>query len=139
MQIDYQNLIQNAFFSVVREALKILAQDGIGSHVFYLEFKTSDEGVQIPPHVKAQYPSDMRIVLEHQFKNLEISDEEIKVDLAFGGVYSTVIIPFKSLISFVDPDCQMALHFMPQNEKKAEHIDEKQAEVISLDEMRKKK
>ena len=76
MQIDYQNLIQNAFFSVVKEALKILATDGIGSHVFYLEFKTSDEGVQIPPHVKAQYPSDMRIVLEHQFKNLEISDED---------------------------------------------------------------
>lgn len=139
MQIDYQNLIQNAFFSVVKEALKILATDGIGSHVFYLEFKTSDEGVQIPPHVKAQYPSDMRIVLEHQFKNLEISDEEIKVDLAFGGVYSTVIIPFKSLISFVDPDCQMALHFMPQSEKKAEHTEEKPAEVISLDEMRNKK
>ena len=139
MQIDYQTLIQNAFFSVVKEALKILSNDGVGSHVFYLQFKTSDEGVQIPPHVKTQYPSDMRIVLEHQFKNLEITDEEIKVDLAFGGVYSTVIIPFKSLISFVDPDCQMALLFMPQSEKKAEHTEEKPAEVISLDEMRKKK
>ena len=139
MQIDYQNLIQNAFFSVVKEALNVLQKDGVGSHIFYLEFKTSDEGVQIPPHIKAQYPSEMRIVLEHQFKNLEISDEEINVDLAFGGVYSTVIIPFKSLISFVDPDCQLALHFMPQSEKKTEPSEEKPAEVISLDEMRNKK
>jgi len=136
MQIDYQSLIQSAFLSVVKQALITLQKKGPGSHAFYLEFQTNAPGVEMPVHLSEQFPTDMRIVLEHQFKNLEVGEDSLKVDLAFSGIFYSFVIPFKSLISFVDAEAQFALQFLPQKPKSHP---EKPAQVISLDEMRNKK
>ena len=136
MQIDYQSLIQSAFLNVVKQALTTLQNDGPGSHAFYLEFQTNADGVEMPVHLSEQFPTDMRIVLEHQFKNLQILDDCFKVDLAFSGIFYSFVIPFKALISFMDAEAQFALQFLPQTTKSHP---EKPAEVISLDSVRNKK
>ena len=46
-----------------------------GEHHFYLTFRTDHPGVVIPPRLRAQYPQEMTIVLQHQFWDLKMDEE----------------------------------------------------------------
>ena len=140
--IRYQKHIQKALLSVVAEILKEVAEDGLcGAQHFYISFKTDFADVQIPSFLKQTYPDEMTIVLQHQFKNLEVSDDFFQVDLSFKGHFQTLKIPFNSLTSFADPSEQFMLSFIPEKEapKKEKTSKPKEAEVISLDALRGKK
>src|SRR5262247_552318 len=67
--IGYEQLMQDALRSVVRAALQEAASPrGLpGKHHFYITFRTHAPGVIIPEHLRARYPDEMTIVLEHQF------------------------------------------------------------------------
>jgi hypothetical protein len=69
----------------------------------------------IPARLRAQYPEEMTIVLQHQFWDLKLDHEArtISVGLSFGGVPSTLVIPLDALISFADPQIRYALRFEP--------------------------
>ena len=86
-----------------------------GGHHFYISFRTNYPGVVIPARLRAQYPEEMTIVLQHQFWDLKLDHEAraISVGLSFGGVPSTLTIPIDSLISFADPQIRYALRFEP--------------------------
>ena len=140
--IRYQKYIQKALLSVVAEVLKEVSENGLcGAQHFYISFKTDFKGVQIPSFLKQTYPDEMTIVLQHQFKNLEVSDDFFQVDLSFKGHFQTLKIPFNSLTSFADPSEQFMLSFIPEKEapKKEKTSKPKEAEVISLDALRGKK
>ncbi len=61
--------------------------------------------------MRAQYPKEMTIVLQHQFWGLDVTEEGFTVKLSFGGVRETLIIPFQSVISFADPSVKFGLQF----------------------------
>ena len=62
--IGYQALLDAALRGVVRDALRRIEKQGlIGSHHFYLTFKTGFPGVDIPSFLSEQYPDEMTIVL----------------------------------------------------------------------------
>src|SRR4029077_4265947 len=65
--------------------------------------------------LRAQYPEEMTIVLQHQFWDLKFDHEvrTISVGLSFGGVPSTLVIPLDALVSFADPQIRYALRFEP--------------------------
>ena len=46
-----------------------------GGHHFYISFRTDYPGVVIPPRLRAQYPEEMTIVLQHQFWDLKLDHE----------------------------------------------------------------
>jgi len=72
--IGYQALTDAALRSVVRDALRRIEKQGlIGSHHFYLTFKTKFPGVDIPEFLREQYPDEMTIILQHQFWGLKIT------------------------------------------------------------------
>ncbi len=49
------------------------AENGLpGEHHFYITFRTDLPGVVIPPRLRAQYPQEMTIVLQHQFWDLRV-------------------------------------------------------------------
>src|SRR5690242_21725850 len=82
--IGYQALTDAALRSVVRDALHRIEKQGlIGSHHFYLTFKTHFPGVDIPDFLKEQYPDEMTIILQHQFWGLKITDDRFEVTLTF--------------------------------------------------------
>ena len=61
------------------------AKNGLpGDHHFYISFDTRSEGVRLSPRMRAQYPADMTIVLQHQFWDLIVT-EELKKALAGGA------------------------------------------------------
>ena len=110
--IGYETLADKALRSVVKEALKRTEKQGLlGSHHFYLTFKTRDPGVEIPEFLLERYPEEMTIVLQNQFWGLKVREDEFEVGLTFQKMPTTLIIPFAALTAFVDPSVQFGLQF----------------------------
>ena len=99
---------------VVAQAVAHVAAHGFpGQHHFYLTFRTDHPGVVIPPRLRAQYPQEMTIVLQHQFWDLTMDREAglISVGLSFGGVPASLVIPLGAVTGFADPHVRFGLQF----------------------------
>jgi hypothetical protein len=111
--IGYEHLMQDALRSVVRAALQEAASPrGLpGKHHFYITFRTHAPGVIIPEHLRARYPDEMTIVLEHQFWDLEVYADRFRVILKFSGQPQPITIPFAAITRFFDPSVKFGLQF----------------------------
>lgn len=111
-QIRYDLLTQQALRGVVRIVLTDTAKKGLpGDHHFYISFDTKADGVQMSDRLRAQYPDEMTIILQHQFWDLRVSDEDFEVGLSFGGVPERLTVPFEAVNGFFDPSVQFGLQF----------------------------
>lgn len=111
-QIRYDLLTQQALRGVVRSVLVEAAKKGLpGEHHFYIAFDTKADGVKIPDRLHAQYPEEMTIILQHQFWDLKVTDDEFEVGLSFGGVPTKLLVPFAAVKGFFDPSVQFGLQF----------------------------
>src|SRR5579864_8879076 len=96
--IGYENLVDQALRQVVRNALERIQKQGlIGSHHFYLTFKTQDKGVEVPDFLRERYPDEMTIVLQNQFSGLRVTDESFEVTLSFQKLPCTLLVPFPAV------------------------------------------
>ena len=114
--LPYEQWTEVALRHVVVQALAHAAQQGLpGNHHFYLTFRTDHPGVVIPPRLRAKYPQEMTIVLQHQFWDLKMDREAglISVGLSFGGVPATLVIPLDAVVGFADPYVRFGLRFQP--------------------------
>ena len=79
-KIDYQNLLDNALKSVVKDALIHAQFNGLGDGThFFITFKTRAPGVVLPDFLRIRYPDIMTIVLQYSYNNLHVSDKEFGV------------------------------------------------------------
>ena len=118
--IRYDLLTQQALRSVVRSVLADTAKKGLpGDHHFYISFETRAEGVRLSDRLRAQYPEDMTIILQHQFWDLAVTDLGFEVGMSFGGVPEKLYVPFAAVTGFFDPSVQFGLQF--------EEVDDDQA------------
>src|SRR5262249_20066967 len=111
--MDYAALTQNALRGVIRQALQRAASPGglPGEHHFYITFLTRAPGVSIPDDLLARYPEEITIVLQHQFKDLRVTDDFVRVTLTFGGVPKILTVPYAAITRFHDPYAQFMLEF----------------------------
>jgi hypothetical protein len=112
--LPYEDWIETAMRQVVAQAVNYAAANGLpGEHHFYLTFRTDHPGVVIPPRLRAQYPQEMTIVLQHQFWDLKMDTETglISVGLSFGGVPASLVIPLAAVTGFADPHVRYGLRF----------------------------
>lgn len=108
--IQYDLWIEEALRSVVRRALDVAALQGLpGKHHYYITFDTCAPGVVMAPHLKARYPEEMTIVLQHQFDNLLVDDAGMAVTVYFGGKPERLAIPFPAMTGFADPAVNFGL------------------------------
>jgi uncharacterized protein len=114
-RMRYDLLVQDALRSVVKAALKRVAKEGLpGNHHFFISFRTDADGVDISDSLRAQYPEEMTIVLQHQFWGLSVDDEGFSVGLSFNQMQQTLRIPYHALTMFHDPAVQFQLPFQPR-------------------------
>src|SRR5215468_666112 len=113
--------MQDALRGVVRAALQEAASPrGLpGKHHFYITFRTHAPGVVIPEHLRARYPDEMTIVLEHQFWDLEVYADRFRVILKFSGQPHPIVIPFAAITRFFDPSVKFGLQFEPHHHDEA--------------------
>jgi hypothetical protein len=112
--LPYDRWMEEALRQVVVRALNHAAAEGLpGQHHFYLTFRTDYPGVVIPPRLRAKYPQEMTIVLQHQFDNLTVDEagRVFGVSLSFGGVASSLTVPLDAVSAFADPHVQFGLRF----------------------------
>ncbi len=110
--IGYEALTDRALRGVVRDALKRVQKQGlIGSHHFYLTFKTQDPGVEIPDFLKERYPDEITVVLQNQFSGLSVTEDAFEVTLSFQKLPARLFVPFAAMTGFADPSVQFGLQF----------------------------
>ena len=69
-----------------------------------VHFQTSAEGVRISAGLKSKYPDEMTVILQHQFKQLNVKDDRFQVVLWFKGYPERLTVPFGAIRSFWDRD-----------------------------------
>jgi hypothetical protein len=114
--LPYDRWTEDAMREVALRALDHAGAHGLpGEHHFYLTFRTDHPGVQIPGHLKARYPEEMTIVIQHQFWDLKVDRvaQAVSIGLSFGGVPAKLFIPIASMTAFWDPHVRIGLRFGP--------------------------
>jgi hypothetical protein len=111
--IPYDEIVQEALRDVVGRVLGEVEKTGAlpGGHHFYITFRTRLPGVAIPMHLVERFPDEMTIVIQHRFWDLKVEDDGFTVGLSFGGVPSTLRVPFAAVTQFHDPAVEFSLTF----------------------------
>lgn len=144
--IDYGNLMHRAMRGLIQEVLSGIAEHGLpGDHHFFITFDTRHPEAQLADWLRARYPEEMTIVIQHWFENLEVTDEGFSITLNFGNSPEPLVIPFDAVRTFVDPSVEFGLRFETQDpdfddeedDDDAEAPTPHEAEVVSLDKFRK--
>jgi uncharacterized protein len=131
--IRYDLLTQNALRGVVRDVLARVSREGVpGEHHFYISFRTLDPGVRLSQRLRERYPTEMTIVLQHQFWDLDVDDEGFEVGLSFGNVPEKLLVPFRAVTGFFDPSVQFGLKFDHPDAEIAEE-DAETAEIETIE------
>jgi hypothetical protein len=150
----YEKMVENALRGVVRDALRRAAREGLRSaHHFFIGFAVNAPGVAIPDYLRAKYPDEMTIVLQHQFWDLEVDETGFAVTLSFQKQLERLTVPLAAIRSFADPSVNFALEFAaPEGEAAkpagvpaaidtappAAAAEKTTAEVVTLDSFRKR-
>lgn len=119
--IRYDLLTQQALRAVVRRVLGDVAKTGSlpGEHHFYVTFDTRAPGVKMSTRLRAQYPEEMTVVLQHQFWDLTVTDTYFEVALSFNGISEKLHVPLDTVKGFFDPSVQFGLQFETVTEEAA--------------------
>jgi uncharacterized protein len=146
--IDYGNLMHRAMRGLIQTVLKDAADNGLpGAHHFFITFDTNAEGVEIADWLRARYPDEMTVVIQHWFDNLVVTDEGFSITLNFGNQPEPLIIPFDALRTFVDPSVEFGLRFETHDDDEDDDEDDgpddepdpppQEAQIVRLDKFRK--
>jgi hypothetical protein len=152
--INYGQLINKAFRSVMVEVLSQVARDGLpGKHHFFITFDTTHPGVDMAPALQSRYPKEMTIVLQEWFEDLAVMKDRFSVTLSFGDVPQSIVVPFEAIKTFVDPSVEIGFRFeehaeatrrsdatdedVPEGAKMSVPLKPVEGEVVSLDKFRK--
>lgn len=151
--LDYGNLMHDAMRGLIQKVLTDVSKHGLpGNHHFFITFDTTHPDVAIADWLRSRYPTEMTIVIQNWFENLDVTDTGFSITLNFGNNPEPMVIPFDALRTFVDPSVEFGLRFEANEEDEddeddsfdAEDEDEApvekphhEAEVLSLDKFRK--
>lgn len=115
-KFDYGRYMEKAMRGVMAEVLGYVARHGLpGDHYFYITVDTSHPGIDIPDWLRERYPNEMMIVLQEWFDDLAVMSDRFRVTLNFSNVPETLVIPFASVKTFIDPAAKFGLKFDDQD------------------------
>ena len=151
-EIDYGNLMHNAMRSLIQDVLTEVKNNGLpGEHHFFITFDTNHAGVEMASWLKDRYPTEITVVMQHWYDDLEVKDDGFCVTLNFGDTPEHLVIPYEAILTFVDPSVEFGLRFETNEEdedtdeqkptvsKESNKDDTKKetGQVVSLDKFRK--
>ena len=116
-EIDYGNLMHNAMRSLIQDVLTEVKNNGLpGEHHFFITFDTNHAGVEMASWLKDRYPTEITVVMQHWYDDLEVRDDGFSVTLNFGDTPEHLVIPYEAILTFVDPSVEFGLRFETSEE-----------------------
>ena len=110
--INYGALMIRSMQQLVIALLTRVQEHGLpGKHYFVIEYTTDFPQVEMPEHLRQQYPETMSIVLQHWFEDLEVTQTGFSVILNFGNCPERLVVPIDAVRSFSDPSAKFNLNF----------------------------
>jgi hypothetical protein len=117
---------------VIFKVLSKIQKEGLkGDHHFVITFSTKYFGVILSDDLKTRFPSDMTIIVQHQFQSLKVLENCFKVTLSFSGVMEELTVPYKAIFSFSDPSVNFGLKF--NNIESDEEVSDDDSESKAID------
>lgn len=111
-RFDYNALVDTAMRGVVKSVLQKAEREGLDSpHHFFITFRTDFPGVSISDALRAKYPQDITIVLQHQYRDLRVGPDQFTVVLSFANIPEKLVVPYAALTAFADPGVKFGLQF----------------------------
>lgn len=121
--IRYDLRVQDALRGVIRKVMGEAARDGLpGDHHFQIAFRTDAQGVRLSTEMRRRFPQEMTIILQYQFRELQVTEHAIEVVLFFNHVPERILIPFSAVTGFFDPSVDFGLRFDVKSEAPAEPL-----------------
>ena len=116
-EIDYGNLMHNAMRSLIQDVLTEVKNNGLpGEHHFFITFDTNHADVEMASWLKERYPTEITVVMQHWYDDLEVKDDGFSVTLNFGDTPEHLVIPYEAILTFVDPSVEFGLRFETNEE-----------------------
>ena len=150
--IDYGSLMHKAMRGLIYEVLTDISANGLpGAHHLFVTFDTMHPDVEIADWLSDRYPSEMTIVVQHQYESLTVTDQGFGITLSFGDSPEPLYVPYNAIKTFVDPSVEFGLRFETNDDDddmdapeapmdvmaEPEDTPKKDADVVSLDQFRK--
>ncbi|SDE17823.1 hypothetical protein SAMN05421538_104239 [Paracoccus isoporae] len=131
--IDYGGMMHRAMQGLIAEVLGDVARNGLpGEHHFFITFDTREDGVEIADWLRERYPSEMTIVIQHWYEDLQINPDGFEITLNFGNSPERLIVPFDALRTFVDPSVEFGLRFDTHDSDDADVEGEDELELAEI-------
>ncbi|MCG8625178.1 MAG: ClpXP protease specificity-enhancing factor SspB [Proteobacteria bacterium] len=138
--INYEGLVEKALRRVVRDSLAIVVANGLpGNSHFYISFNTKHLGVKMADYLLTAHGDKMTIIVQHQFWDLTVRDNDFDITLSFNHRPEVLTIPFAAITEFSDPAAGFALQFTPMvaNKNNRQTSGEKSAKPARVESLRK--
>ena len=122
--IEYQKILNKNLLNVFIEILKEVEKKGLDrKNHLYITFATNNSKTSVPDWLLQKYPSEMTIVIQHEYYHLSVNKKNFNIGLSFNNKKSDLTISFDSIISFADPSSNFGLNykfnkFIEKNNKK---------------------
>ncbi|MDX5383104.1 MAG: ClpXP protease specificity-enhancing factor SspB [Rhodobacterales bacterium] len=114
--IDYGNLMHRAMRGLIQEVLQDVADHGLpGAHHFFITFDTTHPQARLAGWLQDRYPTEMTVVMQNWYDNLEVRPDGFAVTLNFGDQPEPLYIPYDAIKTFVDPSVEFGLRFETQS------------------------
>ena len=138
--------------SLIQDVLAEVKNTGLpGEHHFFITFDTNHVEVEMAPWLKERYPTEITVVMQHWYDDLDVRDDGFSVTLNFGDTPEHLVIPYEAILTFVDPSVEFGLRFESSededsNEERAvfsadnsgrQKTDKDTGQIVSLDSFRK--
>ncbi len=119
--IDYLELTREGLRSVMAKSLTYTIANGlVEDQHFYITFLTTHSGVVMPEWLKAQFPEEITIVLQYEFRDLAVMSDRFSVSLSFNGRSAILVVPFAAVKTFMDPSVNFQIDIpMPETHEGA--------------------
>ena len=110
--INYQKILDKNLLNVFIEIIKEIEKKGLdGKNHLYITFAANNPNNSIPNWLLEKYPSEMTIVIQHEYYHLSVNKKNFNIGLSFNNQKSDLKISFDSIISFADPSSNFGLNY----------------------------
>ena len=141
--IKYQKILDKNMLNVFIDILKNIRDNGLSNNNhLYITFMTNHKNVELPNWLKQKYPQEMTIVVQYEYYDLKINNNNFSISLSFNDIKTNLKIDYNAIISFADPSANFGLILQKNKsqkklEKNLENKKSKEDNVINFSNFKK--